>query len=154
MQRKTVPMKELAEIIKLQLNNGGMATLTVTGNSMLPMLVSRRDSVVLVPPGNEKKGDVVLYQRLSGQYVLHRIIEVTVTGYIISGDNQAVREPVTNKQIVAVMESFVRDGKHYSLNAPTYRLYQDVWVKLFFLRRYYFGLRRRLGKLWRRLKKR
>ena len=54
-------MKELAEVIKLQLDNGGKATLTVTGNSMLPMLVSRRDSVVLVLPGNQKKGDVVLF---------------------------------------------------------------------------------------------
>ena len=153
MQRKTVPMKELAEVIKLQLNNGGKATLAVTGNSMLPMLVSRRDSVVLVPPGNEKKGDVVLYQRLSGQYVLHRIIEETETGYIICGDNQAMREPVKKEQTVAVMESFVRNGKHYSLDAPIYRIYQAMCVKLFFLRRYYFGLRRRLGKLWRLIKK-
>lgn len=153
MQRKTVPMKELAEVIKLQLNNGGKASLTVTGSSMLPMLVNRRDSVILVPPGNEKKGDVVLYQRANGQYVLHRIIEVTETGYIISGDNQAVREPVTKEQVVAVVENFVRGGKRYSMDAPLYRLYQTVWVELFFLRRYYFAIRHRLGKLRRIIKK-
>ena len=152
MQKKTVPMKELAEVIKLQLDNGGKATLTVTGSSMLPMLVSRRDSVILVPPGGEKKGDVVLYQRDNSQYVLHRIIEVTQTGYIISGDNQAMREPVTKEQLLAVMEGFVRNGKQYTLDAPLYRLYQTVWVELFFLRRYYIGIRRRLAKIWYRIK--
>lgn len=153
MQRKTVPMKDLAEVIKLQLDNGGKATLTVTGSSMMPMLVSRRDSVILVPPGGEKKGDIVLYQRESGQYVLHRIIQVTQTGYIISGDNQAMREDVAKEQLVAVVDGFVRNGKQYALDAPFYRLYQTVWVELFFLRRYYIGIRRRLGRLWHRIKR-
>ncbi len=151
MQRKTVPMKELAEVVKLQLNNGGKANLTVTGSSMQPMLISGRDSVILIPPGSEKKGDVVLYQRTNGQYVLHRIIDVTQDGYIISGDNQAMREPVAKEQLVAVMESFTRGGKQYTRDAAFYRLYQTVWVELFFLRPLYIAVRRPLGNLRRRI---
>lgn len=153
MIRKTIPMKELAEVVKLQLENGGKANLTVTGNSMWPMMLSGRDSVVLIPPGNEKKGDVVLYQRASGQYVLHRIIDVTQDGYIISGDNQAMREPVAKEQLIAVMESFTRGGKQYSRDSAFYRLYQTVWVELFFLRGFYIAVRRPLGNLRRRIDK-
>lgn len=145
MRMKTVPMEALAEVVKLQLNNGGKATLTVTGSSMLPMLVSRRDSVVLIPPGEEKKGDVVLFQRTNGKYVLHRIIEVTENGYICCGDNQASKEPVEKEQVVAVMDGFTRKGKYHDRNAAGYRLYQTIWVELFFLRRYYIWIRRRLG---------
>lgn len=154
MERRTVPMKELAEVVKLQLNSGGRSTLAVTGNSMRPMLASGRDSVILILPGNEKKGDVVLYQRENGQYVLHRIIDVTEDGYIISGDNQAMREPVKKQQLVAVMEGFIRKGKTYSKDAKIYRLYQTMWVELFFLRWLYItagrlraGLRRRIRKI-------
>ncbi len=145
MMTKSVPMEALAEVVKLQLNNGGKATLTVTGSSMLPMLVSRRDSVVLIPPGEEKRGDVVLFQRTNGRYVLHRIIELTGEGYICCGDNQAVRESVSKEQIVAVMDGFTRNGKYHHRDEAGYRLYQAVWVELFFLRRYYIWVRRRLG---------
>lgn len=151
MQTVTVPMETLAEIIQLQLANGGKATLTVTGSSMLPMLREHRDSVVLIPPARQKKGDIVLFRRESGKYVLHRIISMTENGYLCSGDNQAILEPVTREQIVAVVDGFTRKGRAYTLDAPGYRLYQAVWVNLFFLRRHYIRIRRRLGRLRRRI---
>lgn len=150
MQIKTVPMKALAEVVKLQLNNGGKATLTITGSSMMPMLVSRRDSVVLILPGGEKRGDVILFQRTDGKYVFHRIIEVTEEGYICCGDNQAERESVAKDQVIAVMQGFTRNGKYHDRNDAGYRLYQAAWVELFFLRRYYIWVRRRLGYMRRR----
>lgn len=152
MQTVTVPMESLAEIIQLQLDNGGKATLTVTGSSMLPMLRNRRDSVVLIPPSRQKKGDIVLFRRENGRYILHRIISVTDNGYLCSGDNQWVLESVTGEQIVAVVDGFTRKGRTYTLGAPGYRLYQAVWVNLFFLRRYYIWVRRRLGRLRRRIR--
>ena len=36
MHTQAIPMKELAELILLQLETSGQATLTVTGHSMLP----------------------------------------------------------------------------------------------------------------------
>lgn len=153
-QTVTVPMESLAEVIVLQLGNGGRANLTVTGCSMLPMLRHRRDSVVLIPPdGHQKKGDIILYRRENGRYILHRIIAVSNDGYICSGDNQAMREPVTQEQIVGVVDGFTRKGKAYSMNAFGYRLYRAAWVELFFLRRCYLILRRRLGRLHRKYRK-
>lgn len=152
MQTVTVPMESLAEIIQLQLEKGGKATLTVTGSSMLPMLREHRDSVILVVPSQQKKGDIVLFRRENGRYILHRIISVTEDGYLCSGDNQAILESVSKEQIVAVVDGFTRKGRVYSLAEPGYRLYQAVWANLFFLRRPYIWVRRRLGRLYSRIR--
>ncbi len=147
-----VPMSELAEVIVLQLNNGGRAKLTVTGHSMRPMLRSRKDAVTLIPAQEQQKpGDVIFYQRDNGRYVLHRIIRKSAEGYICSGDNQYEEEPVAHRQVIAMVESFVRKGKTYSCDHLGYRLYVSAWVKLFFLRRAYIAVRRRLGHLRQRL---
>ena len=81
MQTQVIPMKDLAELITLQLEKGGRAKLTVTGFSMRPMLHERRDSVVLIPVRQRQSaGDVILYLRENGQYVLHRIIAQSAVG--------------------------------------------------------------------------
>lgn len=148
MQTVTVPMEALAEVIALQLKKGGRARLTVTGSSMMPMLYHRRDSVTLVPAtGQLKKGDVIFYRRENGQYVLHRIIALSPEGYVCSGDNQAMREPVTREQVLAVVDGFTRKGKSCKLDGFWYRMYKTAWVELFFLRPGYVAIRRRLGRL-------
>lgn len=154
MDTVTVPMESIAELIEVQLSYGDRANLIVTGSSMLPMLHHRRDSVMLAPVGETvKKGDVILYRRSSGRYILHRIIALTEDGYICSGDNQAVREYVAREQILAVVAEFTRKGRRYGVDAPGYRLYKAIWVGFFPLRRYYLALRRRLARLRRRLAK-
>ena len=45
MELATLPMEELAPLLQLQLDNGGKANLVVTGNSMHPTLLHRRDIV-------------------------------------------------------------------------------------------------------------
>lgn len=148
MQIRAIPMDALSELVMLQLENGGRAQLTVTGCSMQPMLCHRRDTVELVPvSGSQRPGDVILYRRENGQYVLHRIIALTPEGYLCSGDNQAMREPVAHDQLLAVMDGFTRKGKRYGLDATGYRVYTWIWVKLFFLRKYYIAIRRCLGRL-------
>lgn len=148
MQTVTVPMEALAEVIALQLEQGGRASLTVSGSSMMPMLHHHRDAVTLIPPSpRQNKGDVILYRRENGRYVLHRIIALAEDGYLCSGDNQAVREPVKQEQILAVVDGFTRNGRAYTCNTPVYRGYTALWVELFCLRRYYIAIRRRLGRL-------
>ena len=147
-----MPMESLVELISLQMEEGGQASLTVTGNSMYPMLYGRKDTVTLIPTkGSHKKGDILLYRRESGQYVLHRVIALTESGYICSGDNQVMREPVRQEQVFAVVDGFTRKGKAYSLQCTAYRIYSFLCVELFPLRKCYLSLRRQLGRLYRRL---
>lgn len=140
------------KLIQLQLETAGRANLTVTGYSMLPMLVQYRDSVILAPvSGRLKAGDVALFQRDDGSYVLHRVIAVTPDGYQFCGDNQAWLEFVTPSQLVAVVIGYVRKGKERTGNGLSERLYRWSQVHLFGLRKYYIALRRRLGRLRGRL---
>ncbi len=142
MKMQAVPMESLAEVIALQLQQGGRASLVVSGISMLPMLRNRQDSVILIPPNNPCTGDVILYRRSNGRYVLHRIIAMQGKDYFCCGDNQAEREFVSRRQVVAVVDEFIRKGKRYTRDTFGYRVYVAVWVKLFFLRPAYIKLRR------------
>ena len=150
MQTITVPVASLMEIVRLQLETGGKANLAVTGSSMLPMLRQGRDSVILVPAKEGLRvGDIALYEPREGKYVLHRVMKLTPEGYLFCGDNQAVYEPVAREKIIARVDGYVRHGKQHSLSSFGYLLYKFIWVRLFFLRKYYIRLRRRLGR-WRR----
>ena len=150
----TVPMESLVSLIRLQLEQNGHADLTVTGSSMLPMLRNRRDSVRLIPVvGKCKKGDIILYRRENGMYVLHRVIGLQGTQYICCGDNQAEREDVMHNQLIAVVSGFTRKGEYFSVTHWGYRVYQALLVGLFFLRPLYIKLRRPLGRLKGRLRK-
>ena len=152
--QKRIPMAELVELLLLQMENGGRARLTVTGGSMLPMLHPHRDAVELVmPQTTPEKGDIILYRRENGAYVLHRIIRVCEDGYLCSGDNQVMREPVKPEQILAVTVSFTRKGKHRTLDSFGYRLYKGFWQLTFPLRGIYLAIRRPLGRLCRKWKR-
>ena len=69
-------------------------TYTNVGVSMQPLLREGKDLFIVRKKGAERcrKGDVVLYKRASESYVLHRIIEVHPTEYVILGDNCILKE--------------------------------------------------------------
>ena len=147
-------MASLAELIQLQLEKGGRATLTVTGVSMYPMLRNCVDKVVLIPiTGRQKKGDIIFYRRDNGQYILHRIISVTQEGYICCGDNQSAKEEVRHEQLLAVVDGYFRGEKEHKLTELGYQLYVLACVGLFPLRRYILALRRRGGRLLRKIRR-
>lgn len=151
---RAIPMEELYKVIQTQLENGGRARLTVTGRSMLPLLRAYRDAVELIPVSEkQKKGQIILYRRANGQFVLHRIVRVTEKGYIVCGDNEAVREPVAHDQLLAVTDGLIRKGKYISMDNFSYKLYVALWVGLFPLRGIYIKIRRFCGRNYRKLRK-
>ena len=102
------------------------------GVSMLPLLREGKDLFFIEKKGvgRCKVGDVVLYRR-KRQYVLHRIIEVRAEDYVMLCDNCAVKEyGITDSDILAVMTSFIRNGREHSVNELVYRVYSFVWLKL------------------------
>lgn len=152
MRRQLLPMEELVKLLQVQLNNGGRADLVVTGISMYPMLHNRRDSVSLIPVSDlQRKGDIILYRRAGGQYILHRIVAVRDGKYTCCGDNQSELESVEHCQVIAVVDRFTRNARTYTLDHWGYRLYLLFWVDLLPVRRGYIWLRRRLGRLRRKL---
>ena len=146
MKKVAIPMEELMELLQLQMQTTGSAPLTVTGWSMIPMLHNRRDSVVIEPVmGRQKKGDLILYRRENGRYVLHRILRVKKEGYICCGDNQFFTEKVEENQLIAVVTRFTREGKSCSVDNAGYRRYVWWWVNFHWLRWSYLIPRRLLG---------
>lgn len=147
-----VPLEQLAPIMSECMTQGQEVVLTITGNSMSPFVLHRQDQVVLTvcDPVALQPGDVPLYRRRNGKYVLHRIVErddgVTRTRwgeekplpsqcdclqYTMLGDAQWVEEPgIEPDQIVAVATAFIRRGKRWECASDAYRRNRLRWHRL------------------------
>ena len=124
LQSKAVCLDELMPIIRECVESGKNVKFSPRGISMLPMLRQGKDSVVLSRiDGEPKKYDVVLYQRASGQYVLHRLVGVK-DGYVFLGDNQFDHEYGRERsQMIACVSSFCRGNKEISVNSLPYKIW-------------------------------
>lgn len=148
MKKIAIPMEELIPLLKMQMETSGSASLTVSGVSMMPMLYHRRDSVVLETVKEPlKKGDLILYRRHNGAYILHRILKVKEDRLTCCGDNQCRREQVRKEQVLALVTAFTRKGRHHTVQDRGYRRYVALWVGLYPLRWIYLGCRRVLGRI-------
>ena len=77
------------------------------GVSMQPMLRERESTVVIEKPGKKlSRGDVALFRRPDGQYVLHRVIRARRQDYLLRGDNCLGCESIRENMIVGVMKGF------------------------------------------------
>ena len=154
MRTEAIPMENLAQLLDVQLQHG-LAPLQVTGYSMHPTFRDRKDTVMLRAfDGKLKKGDVILYRRDNGRYILHRVISSPkVDVFLCAGDNQYISERVCSRQVLAVVESFSRGKKTVHSGDFLYRLYVWAWIGLFPVRKPLLALRRRLGRLRRKTKK-
>lgn len=102
----------------------GFAVRKVSGDSMMPMLDQHTDLVKLVPASGElKKGDLPLYRRDDGQYVLHRIIRVKKNCYLTRGDNRREIEHIPKSSVVAVTVGFFKRGRYITVDDSGYLSY-------------------------------
>ncbi len=107
------------------------------GVSMWPMIRNGKDSVLIEPvDGRLQKYDIPLYKDRRGRYVIHRIIEVTDTGYVICGDGLFEKEfDITDANILGVVEGFYRKEKFISCTDKGYMRYVKLWVGMMFMRK-------------------
>lgn len=154
METVSIPMEQLAQLLEVQLSHSAAAQLNVTGISMWPMLSSRRDYVTLAPPpGIYHKGDLLLYRRENGSYILHRIVRmVSAEEFVCSGDNQWQPETVYARQVFAIVTAFRRDGKEYAVTHKPYQRYVRIWVALFPVRRPILAIKNLLIRMRRKLR--
>ncbi len=128
MPENPVRLDVIMPLIKEQLASGESVQFTPRGVSMRPMIYGGRDKVILSPlPDKLKKYDLPLYQRDNGQYVIHRIVK-TGEEFTCIGDNQVTFEKgVRPEWMIAKVTAFVRDGKIYSVDSITYKIYCRLW---------------------------
>lgn len=109
----------------------------VAGSSMTPFL-HPGDTVYLDPVTPPlRRGDIVLYTRPGGRYILHRIVKVNADGsFIMLGDAQEEREWIgSEKQIHARVTRALHKGKLLTPRSLRWRLFATVWCWVVPLRR-------------------
>ena len=132
-----VDFAQLMPLIEDSFRQGLTVTLTVTGRSMRPLFFHKRDRVILsaCDPYSLKRGDVPLYRRDNGQYVLHRIVSVYDDTYTLTGDAQwQLETDLPKDHVLAVMTGFIRKGKTVDCHHFGYRAYTALWMWLLPLR--------------------
>ena len=110
--------------------------LVISGNSMSPFLVHGRDTVYLSRLDRPaKKGDVLLYKRESGSYILHRVYKVEKDSYTMVGDAQTqLEQGIRQDQIIAIMTSALRKGKLQKKGSFWWEFFEKLWIRIIPLR--------------------
>lgn len=149
---KKVETREFLDSVTELVQAGKEVPIPIAGGSMLPFLAPNRDSVLLTAPRFPlKKGDVALFRRPNGSYVLHRVFlrnEQNGTGvYYFVGDNQLLLEgPVPEAAICAIASKANRKGKVLSTRSPIWLFFSILWIRI-------LPWRKRLQSAYSRLKK-
>lgn len=143
-----ISLKDSEDLIREVISGGGEFTLFPRGTSMRPLIKEGINSVVLTGIKKAPRvGEIPLYKRDDGQYVLHRIIKREKNGtYTMCGDNQTSLETgIRQDQMIAVVCAVCKGEKRKSVRSLSLRLYGFFW-RSFLIRRIYFLLRRSLKK--------
>ena len=129
---RTIDRLEFFQIMT-DAEDGSVVPLLVTGNSMLPFLLNRHSIVYLERDRGyqPKRGDIVLFLRPDGAWVLHRIARLLPNGeLLINGDAQAWTETIIPQQIMARVVRICRRKRIFSVEQPFYRMLVRMWMPL------------------------
>ena len=117
-------MNEIAPLISEAVKNGGCFYLSPKGKSMLPTIREGKDQVVLEEFVSFKKGDILLYRRKNGQFVLHRLVGFKNGKPIMCGDAQfALEYGISEDDIIARVSSIVRNKKQINVGSLSFKVY-------------------------------
>ena len=126
-------METLLPFIEEAFNRGADFQIPVTGTSMNPLLYQNRDFVKIVKPALPLKiGDIPLYRRRNGVFVLHRVVGIKPNGeYIMCGDNQFILEHgITDANIIGIAKTLVIDGREVDVDTDAdYLKHKEKYIK-------------------------
>lgn len=129
-------MEDLLPAVTEALSQNKTFTLPVTGTSMLPLLHQGQDTVELSAVTKKdgelslKIGDLPLYRRKNGDFVLHRVVKIEGNTYTMCGDNQFETEKgIEDYQIIGVVSSINQNGRKIRVTDTEYVSYVKKTVK-------------------------
>ena len=116
--------------------------LVITGNSMSPFQIHGRDTVYLSRLTRPvRRGDMLLYRRENGSYVLHRVYRASPESLTMIGDAQTVLEPgIRREQVIAIVTRVERKGKQLGPGSFWWGFFEKIWIRIIPLRRGICGL--------------
>ena len=132
-----VDTNEYVSVLRELVEEGREVSLLVSGSSMSPFLAHQRDYIYFKKPDRElRKGDMVFYQRRTGQYVMHRIWKVKNDQYYMVGDaQQEIEGPLDRDQIFALITKVQRKGKWIEPGDFWWEFFEKVWISIVPVRR-------------------
>ena len=137
---KTIDTYAYVSALRELTEAGKEVSMLISGSSMAPFLCHQRDTIVFRKPDPVaekplKRGDMVFYQRASGQFVMHRIYRVRPEGLYIVGDAQTeIEGPVALEQVFAIVTGVQRKGIWIGPDDFWWKFFRTVWIRLVPLR--------------------
>lgn len=134
---RKVDTNEYISVLRELTEEGKEVSLLVSGNSMSPFMIHERDYICFKKPDRQlRKGDMVFYQRKTGQFVMHRIWRVKKDGFYIVGDAQTeIEGPVERGQIFAIVTRVKRKGRWIEPRDFWWEFFEKVWINMIPVRR-------------------
>ena len=129
---KSVDTREYLSAMEDLIGRGETVSIPVSGFSMNPFLADKRDAVLVKRPDRDlQRGDIVLYKRRNGQYILHRIWKVKREGYYLVGDAQTeIEGPVSQDQIIGRVEKIRRKGQWIDDGDLLWKFFEILWIRI------------------------
>ena len=101
-----VATADLYPVIADVVASGGSFDFIPGGTSMLPTLNGSSDVVTLCKAESVQKGDIILFKRDNGQFILHRVIAVSGDELTVRGDNVYGAESVMLTDVLAKVSRY------------------------------------------------
>ena len=138
----------MAVSLKEELMRSGNVIFTNKGVSMRPLLREGRDLMIIEKRRSDTRlapGMAVLFERPTGDLVLHRIYRKDGGGYLILGDNCINPEYVEDHMIIGILTGVVRDGKkRIDVTDKSYQRYVKLWTATYPVRKLFLKLKNKI----------
>lgn len=137
MIERVVDTNEYVSVLRELAEEGRVVSMLIAGSSMSPFLCHNRDYIYFTKPDRElRRGDMVFYQRDTGQYVMHRIYKRKKEGYYMVGDAQTqIEGPLRRDQIFARIIKVKRKGRIIEPGNFWWEFFEHVWIRIIPLRK-------------------
>ena len=140
---REVDINEYLPVLIDIINTGNDVSLLISGSSMSPFLIHHRDTIIISKPDRSfKKGDMVFFKRINGQYVMHRIHHLDKSGNLfLVGDGQKVIEgPIKPEQVFGIIYKVIRKGKVVTKGDFWWFFFEKIWIRMVPFRRFFINV--------------
>ncbi len=118
-------------VLRELIYEGHSVRLNVRGQSMMPFLLDGRDSVIIEPINRElRKGDIAIFQRQNGTYIMHRIYKVDRENkqcYFVGDAQKQIEGPIETQRVFGIITKAYRRGKWIDSTNFVWWFYDKGW---------------------------
>jgi len=123
-----VRLSQLFDVMEETLSKGGTVAFATNGRSMQPLLHDG-DTVTVKRMEDYKKGDLILFRKKDGGFVIHRIIKKKKELIFTQGDSLfEIDEPIKKEDILGAVTEIIYPEKTIKATDSRYKLYKFLYV--------------------------